>query len=680
MRRFRSLVVVCLLVLAFGQACLGGTPPVPTQTSGTGVAPSDTPAPSGIGTTATVAAPTSPAPTFIVPPQPTGVPTATLPAASAGPSPTATQASGPTATAPRLGLDPPGTPQPPRPTVATPGPVVLGREATIAQVQGAGDRTPFLAQTVRIVGAIVTADFQQLPAQGFFVQERNPSAQDASTGIFVYQGGRATPDVKLGDEVTLVGVARETSGRTQIDISQAASHVTIISSGNALPPPLELRPPPGEEEARAYLERFEGMLVGLPTAIVVGPTNDSGEFVVVREDTEARRVFADNPNGSGWRVVVGDDGGVRYEVAVGDRVDGVVGPLDYSTGLYKVQQLPEPRLVIAAPARLPPAFPAAGSGEFTVASFNLENLFDPNDTPNKRDPCDRDENGRPCRERVTPADFALKLSKAGQAVRNVLGGPTIVAVQEVESLGVLNALAASPDLAPLDYGAVLLEGPDPRGIDVGLLYRRDRVAVTGVYQHNACTTLDLGFDDEDERCRSQEGGPFDGHFLAARPPLVVSLTIRGPSGEFPLTVIVAHFKSKSGTDPEGQGFTGRRVEEARLVAGIVNDLLAVDPDSAIMVLGDLNDSTNSEPLRVLTAAAPLQNLTLQVPPAERYSSIVSGLSQVLDHILVTAQLRTRLIRITFAHLDADYPVSLGGQPVPYQVSDHDPPLARFRLP
>ncbi|MFN8514280.1 MAG: hypothetical protein U0841_17170 [Chloroflexia bacterium] len=674
MRRFRSLAVVCLLTLAFAQACFGQTPSTATPSTGVGAPPSAGPSPGGSSPASTGVAPPSPLPTTTTAAPPTGV--APPPPPPGAPTP----GTGPTPTAPRLGLDPPGTPRAPTSTVAPPLPTVTAREATIAQVQGTMNRSPFVAQTVRIVGAIVTADFQQLPLQGFFVQERNPSAQDASTGIFVFQGDRTTPDVKLGDEVTIIGVARETSDRTEIDISLPTSLGTIVSSGNPLPPPLELRPPATDAEARTYFERYEGMLVSLPAAIVVGPTNRFGEFVVVREDTNTQRLYSDNPVGAGWRVVVDDESGVRYELAVGDRIEGIVGPLDYSFGQFKVQQLPEPRLVVASAGRLPPAFAAAANGEFTIASFNLDNLFDPIDTPNKEDPCDRDSNGRPCRERVTPADYALKLSKAGQAIRNVLGAPTIVAVQEVESLDVLNALAASPDLAGLGYSAVLLEGLDPRGIDVGLLYRRDRVTITGAYQRNACVTTDYGFTDTDARCSSRSDGQLDGYYLAARPPLVVSLTILGPSGEFPLTAIVTHFKSRSGTDPEGKEFTSRRTEEARLVASIVNDLLAVDPDAALAVLGDFNDATASDPLRLLTTTTPLQNLTLQVPQAERYSYIFNGQSQVLDHILVTPRSplptrphhlrppRRRLPRLP-RHPTRPQP---GLRP--------RPPLARFRLP
>lgn len=683
MRPRRSAIVVCLLALAFAQGCLGAAPPA-TRPPDAG-----TPSP---GATTSAAAPTptdgsTATPATASQPPPATAPNASGPATAAPtPRPTgSTPVAGPTPTAPRLGLDPPGTPPPGTPPASAPptaaaAPPAAVREATIAQVQGTGARSPLALQTVRLVGAIVTADFQQAPLQGFFVQERIPSSQDASTGIFVYQGDRPTPDVKLGDEVTLVGVVRESYDRTELDISLAASGVVVVSSGNPLPPPIDLRPPATEAEARAYLERYEGMLVALPTAIVVGPTTQFGEFTVVRADTGARRLFQGEARGAGWRLVVNDEGGARYDVAVGDAIEGIVGPLDYSFGLYKIAQLPEPRLAITAPPRMLPAFPPAGDGEFTVATFNLANFFDPTDTPGKADPCDRDDRGVPCAERVTAADYALKTAKAGQAIRNVLGGPTLVAVQEVESLDVLTALAAAPDLAPLGYGAVLLEGLDPRGIDVGLLYRRDRVTITSVAQRNACTTKNYGFTDAEARCSTRGDGTLDGYFLAARPPLVVGLTVRGPGGDFALTLVICHFKSKGGTDPENKEFVSRRTDEARLVAGIVNDLLAADPGAAIAVVGDLNDFADSPPLRALTTDAPLQNLVSLVPAAERYSYIYNGLAQVLDHILVTPRLRALLVRVAFAHFDADFPDSLSGQPVPNRVSDHDPPLARFRLP
>lgn len=667
MRRRWSSIAACIAILAFAQGCWGGAPPPQPVTAtraftatvaNTAVAPTTA--------AATVARVTS-SPSRPAPPRATA-------ATPVPPSATPTE--------PRLGLNPPGTPMRPGSPIATiqPTAIVSGREATIGQVQGAGGRSSLVGQTVRVRG-IVTADFQAAPAQGFYLQEQELPKVEGSNGIFVFQGDRATPEVKVGDEVHVIGVVREFNDRTEIDISRAASSVLVSSSGNALPPPIELRPPPLDADARAYFERYEGMLVSVPRAVVVGPTSGLGEFTVVRADTGVTRLFGDDARGSGWRIVVNDGGGARYQVAVGDQVDGLIGPLDESFGQFKIEQLPEQKLVVTAADHPAPSVAPAALGEFTVVSFNLQDFFDPLDTPGKADPCDRDANGNPCQERVTPADYALKLTKAGQAIRDVLGAPTLVAVQEVENSQVLGALAASPELAPFGYGVVLLDGLDPRGINVGLLYRRDRVTIANAVQRNACTVADLGFGAGEARCSSKGDGVLDGYSLAARPPLVVTLTVRDTAGnaERPLTLIVNHWTSRVGTDPVGQEFVARRVAEAQLVAGIVNEILAANPAAAIMVVGDLNDFVDSPPLRALTGTTPLRNLAPVAPEGARYSYISNGLSQILDHILVTPNLRAALTAFTYVHLDADYPGDLAGQPNPYRVSDHDPPVGRFRL-
>lgn len=653
--RLRALTL-CLVLLVFAQACVGpappaSSPPVPTlvviQPVTTSAAESPTPVP------------TSQA---LLQPTPTRLPTS------------------PTPTEPRLGINPPGTASPPRGSTPV-TPPVAGSPATIMEIQGVGAKSPLLARTVRVSG-LVTATFQQAPAQGFFLQDPqgdgNPATAD---GIFVFQGDRATPPVKVGDAVTVVGVVRELTGRTTLDISLAGSAVWITASGNRLPEPVELQPPRDNTAAQVYYERLEGMLVRVPTAVVVGPTSRYGEFTVVRADSGLKRVFQNDPRGTGERIVVDDAGGreAHYDVTVGATVTGLIGPLDYTFGQYKLEQLPEVKLQVIAPAPASPAFAPARPGEFTVASFNLENFFDTVDTPGTLDPCDVDQNGNPCQERVTPADYQRKLTKSAAAIRDVLGAPTLVAVQEVESLDVLNALAARPELAPFGYGAVLLPGLDPRGINVGLLYRKDQVTVVNATQRNLCTAEKLGFSDVEARCSTKNNGVLDGFWLAARPPLVVDLVVRSGGATRTLTAIVNHFKAKSGNDPAGQQFVARREAEARLVAGIVNEIVARDANAAVLVLGDLNDFVDSTPLRVLMAAAPLHDLALDVPPAERYSYIFNGESEVLDHILVTPALRPALLAAGFAHCDADYPVSRAQDMTPYRVSDHDPPVARFTL-
>lgn len=662
----RWLLLLCVGILIVAQGCAIGPPalppaPMPQQTA-TAPATSTT----LVATTATGSA----------------VPTSTARAVPPG-TPVALTTPGSAATAtvePRLGLNPPGTPAVPSTPTATPTPVLTGRAATISEVQGTGTRSPLIGQTVQARG-IVTAGLQDTPAQGFFLQERALPTMAASTGIFVFQGSRLTPELKVGDEVVITGVVSEVATRTQLDISRLQTGVTVLSSGNPLPPPIELRPPAAATEAASYFRRYLGMMVSVPQAVVIAPTAADGSFSVVRADTGVTRLFASEPRGAGWRIGVAASSGAHYSLTVGDQVTGLLGPLDLFNNQFWLQQLAHQKLLITASDRpiSSPALPQAD--EFTIASFNLENFFDPLDTPGKNDPCDYDQNGKPCKERVTPASYALKLTKAGQAIRDLLGSPTIVAVQEVENIQVLSALAQSPELAPAGYSAVLLEGLDPRGINVGLLYRHSRVTVEQATQINRCTAENLSFAPGELTCSTQATGVLDGHWLAVRPPLVLTLTVRNEAGTttLPLTLIVNHWKAKSGTDPSRREFVDRRVAEATLVAETVNALLAADPEAAIIVAGDLNDFVDSPPLQVLTTTTPLRDLATSAPAANRYSYIYQGLSQILDHLLVTPNLQQRLVSFRYTHGNADYPEDLAQQPNPYRVSDHDPPVARFRL-
>lgn len=587
-----------------------------------------------------------------------------------------------TPTEPRLGINPPASPATVPNSVATPtSPPFAGRWATIMEIQGAGTKSAYAGQTVVVTG-VVTGSYQQLPLQGFFLQATSGDGDDTtSDGIFVYHGDRSPGAVRQGDSVEVVGVVREAYGRTTIDISQVASSVTRRSSGNRLPEPIELRPPPLRPDAARYYESLEGMLVRAPDAVVVGPTSRYGEFAVVRADTGLRRVFQSDTNGLGQLIFVDDGAGsaARYELATGDRVTGIIGPLDYSFGQFKVEQFADAKLRIEPGTRQYAPAAAPAEMEFTVASFNLENLFDPLYTPGKLGPCDVDASGVPCRERVTPADYQRKLTKAARAIRDALGAPTIVGVQEVESLAVLTQLAAQPELSAFGYQAVLLDGVDPRGINVGLLYRAETVTIHGVSQLNECTTKNYGFSDVEARCSSKDDGTQDGYWLAARPPLVVDLTVGAGSSAERMTLIVNHFKSKGGLDPENKQFTSRRTAEARLVASAVRDLVRRDPNAQVIVMGDLNDFVASTPLQVLTAEAPLFDLAAAVPAGARYSYIYNGESEVLDHILVTANLRSRVLENVFVRIDADFPAARAADLTPFRTSDHDPAFVRFRL-
>jgi endonuclease/exonuclease/phosphatase family metal-dependent hydrolase len=142
--------------------------------------------------------------------------------------------------------------------------------------------------------------------------------------------------------------------------------------------------------------------------------------------------------------------------------------------------------VFQSPFSLPPRT----EGRISVLSFNVENLFDTQDDPFKSDetylPASQKSSSKhqvrchqirikKWREDCLHLNWDEKLlrEKLRRIARVILaagGGPDIVLLQEIENIGILQRLAREY-LTKVGYHAVLLEGADERGIDVGLLSR-----------------------------------------------------------------------------------------------------------------------------------------------------------------------------------------------------------------
>ncbi len=127
----------------------------------------------------------------------------------------------------------------------------------------------------------------------------------------------------------------------------------------------------------------------------------------------------------------------------------------------------------------------------SIMTFNVQNLFDNVDDPDKDDkaylPIEAKQNDAhiaECNEievdswrdeclNLDWSDDAIdfKLGVLADAIRQIDGGPDIVAFQEVENLAMLERLNRDY-LADFGYSAaILIEGEDNRGIDVGFLSR-----------------------------------------------------------------------------------------------------------------------------------------------------------------------------------------------------------------
>jgi predicted extracellular nuclease len=273
---------------------------------------------------------------------------------------------------------------------------------------------------------VVFADFDDTSQRGFYMQDADCDADPAtSDGIFVYLGD-SIDLVQSDDLVEVSGEVKEYYGMTEI--SASPGNVTLISSGNPLPPPVEITPPFDQEAASRYFESLEGMYVAMEDSAVVGPTNNADETWVVPSDLGITRVFQDDLEGTGEILCV-DDGGlyeITPEAKVGDQVLDLEGALEFSYGVYRLQLIETPILVpgdVPLDSRQEPSYQVRHHGDafsFTLATFNLANLFDTHDDPDTEDTV------------FSAAEYQRRLKKRALAIHAQLGEPAILAVQEAE--------------------------------------------------------------------------------------------------------------------------------------------------------------------------------------------------------------------------------------------------------
>ncbi|HSD66287.1 MAG TPA: endonuclease/exonuclease/phosphatase family protein, partial [Vicinamibacteria bacterium] len=589
----------------------------------------------------------------------------------------------------------------------------------IHAIQGAGTASPYAGQLVATSG-IVTG----LKSNGFFLQAPDAEADaDPSTseGVFVFTGSAPPAAAAVGNAVRVTGRVQEfvpASDPSSPPLSEIAGSpaVTLLSAGNPLPEPVPLTAldadPAGSIE---QLEGLEGMRVRVESLTVVGPTGGStnetagtatsnGVFYgvlagIARPFREAGIETPDPlPPGAPCCVPVfdanperlrvdsdGQPGALALDVAAGQVVTGLVGPLDYGFRSYTLLPDPGTPPSVTGDVRAR-AVPEPAADEVTVASFNLLRFFDDVNDPAIGEPV------------LTSAAFAGRLQKASLVIREVLRSPDILGVQEAEGLPALQALAARLDAdtvagggADPGYEAYLVEGNDVGGIDVGFLVKSARVAVVDVAQEGRDETF----------VNPITGAP---ELLNDRPPLVLRARFTSPGGfPFPLTVIVNHLRSLSGVDDpaEGPRVRAKRRAQAEYLAGLIQARQLDDPAERIVAVGDFNayqvndgyvdplgtiQGAPTSPDEVVLASPDLvdpdlANLLDTLPPGERYSYVFDGNAHVFDHVLVSSGVLPLARGLHYGRAGADFPTVLSGDPTrPERLSDHDAPIAYLRFP
>ncbi len=604
---------------------------------------------------------------------------------------------------------------------------------------------------------------------GFFLQDAGDANPQTSDGIFVFIGasttigGGYTPTV--GDEIVLSGRVTEFFNLTEL---VSTSLVQVVRSGVDLDterPAFDADPPAGIADAARYWERTEGMRSRVVAdSVVLGhrsefPSTADAEVwvahpastVATAADPAAQRSFRDahplddDPalvdNGNGYRILMGSLGikatagdslALIAPVRTFDRMAApVVGGVYFSFSKYSVQPSSQPVLVRGLdPSTIAPPVAATG-GEYAVATFNVENLYDFRNDPT--DGCDFTGDAG-CPGVSPPFNYvpasALEYGDrvavlAGQIVTD-LRSPDVIAVQEAEDQDICSIVAGAVDCSagdgrpdtlqelalsivaaggPVYDAAADRDGADARGIISGFLFRTDRVellpaspadAVLGSAPTVAYRSGGLAYNTQVSNPKALNAPlpgdvdistGVDGANVFTRAPQVALMRIwKGTVGSGPSSdvyVISNHFSSV----PDQR--VGQRTEQAAYNAAIVTALQGADANVGVVVGGDLNvyprpddpfPTAPSDQLGPLYTAGltNLYDVLLADVPAAAYSYVFDGQTQTLDQLFVTPSLLAEVTRVRAAHVNADW--TAGISPATRAASDHDPWVATFAAP
>jgi len=601
----------------------------------------------------------------------------------------------------------------PTPTPGAPGDGGGGDEPgplRIHDIQGAAWVSPQAGNTVSKVPGIVTA-LRTKSSKGFWMQD--PTADDdpaTSEGVFVFTS--SAPQVAVGDSVLVSGKVSDyyplgdnlsVSSTSDLSITEITGpDVKILSSGNALPAPVVLGPDTvptpyapdlggtnieksglhPQRSALDFYESLEGMRVEVDDARVVGPSNSFGEQYVTTKPNDAASyrggaiLLGENRSPAGRLEVVTLDG-TNPAADVGDVFHGAtIGPLDWSH--FGGYVLDASTLGTIEHNGLPRVRATAGSRkQLSVATYNVENL--------------------------APSDPDSKYQALAEGVVTNLASPDVVSLEEIQdNTGATDdgIVAADQTLTKLTDAIVVAGGPhyqwreidpvndqdggQPGGnIRVAFLFDPTRVSFVdrGASTVNRSTTgtqVQRRFGDPTLTLSPGRIDPTNPVWTSSRKPLVGQFEFRGQD----VFVIANHFDSKGGDqDADGrfqypaQSSATQRAGQALVVHDFVNELQAADRQAAVIVLGDLNDYQFSPALSVLrtgtadgSGRANLVDLISTLPADQQYTYVFNGVSQVLDHILLSPSLSD--FRYQVVHVNAEYHD---------QVSDHDPQVVDVRI-
>ncbi len=266
---------------------------------------------------------------------------------------------------------------------------------------------------------------------------------------------------------------------------------------------------------------------------------------------------------------------------------------------------------------------------FKIVFYNVENLFDTIDNPNKDD-----DEFLPYGEKKWDTERYFKKIEHISDVLIAVGNeelPEIIGLCEVENKEVVKDLINRSELKKGNYEIVHEQGPDPRGIEVALLYRKDEF---NYITHKMIKVIYPFF--ENKRTRD-------------------ILYVKGVvNKKDTLHIFVNHWKSRSG----GQKKTEKkRMQFATVLRKNVDSLFNINKNANIIIIGDFNDNPNNKSVADIlkaqkisdkTKSETLYNLSYNNFENKKGSHYYNKEWNMLDQIIVSSNIISKKTGLTLA--------------------------------
>ncbi len=238
----------------------------------------------------------------------------------------------------------------------------------------------------------------------------------------------------------------------------------------------------------------------------------------------------------------------------------------------------------------------------TVGFWNVENLFDLENNPNKND----DEFSIGGRKNVDQEIYDLKLKHCSEVLSDL--NVDVLGLCEVENLVVLNDLnIAYPGR---DYRIIHYESPDNRGIDNALLYDPDRFSIISSKPilnklKNGGNTRDILY--------------VEGNYQGRR-----------------LHLFVNHWPSNYGGREKS---IPKRMSTAELIIKEIEMLQKSDEFAEIILLGDFNENPDEQNIKLLEKIGLTSLMKPMIGKSNIGTYVYRGKDYLYDQIIVNDQLQ-----------------------------------------